>query len=434
MGYRTCIAALIAAAVICGASGCGQEQSPSTPVGLEGLNPDGQIVKFWYQHSDEREAALLELIAQFNQTNPHGIEVVGEHAGSHDEIYGKMLMRMQSGALPQLVVAYRYQAQAYYRNQGVVDLAPYMNSPRWGLTSDERGDYFQEFLEQDRIQGVQVAFLPSRSMEVLYYNVEWLKELGHDAAPRDWTSFAAVCRQAASQPFSKADSDASSLGLATNVDASRLASMVFSRGGDLVDPAGTAYTLNSAEMAASLALLNQMVADGSAAVMDGPEDVRRAFSHGGALFVMRSSSGMPLYRNDVAAGADFTWDVAPVPYDVDLPVLNVYGASLAVCKATPEQQLAGWLFIKWFTQPQQQSRWSAQSGYFPVRRSTARDVASYFRISYGLLELGKPEPSCVGYGTVRQMIENAMEEVLAGGDTDQVLARLQEQASRTLME
>lgn len=432
MNSRRSIVVVFLLGIFAGLWGCGQEQTGSAKTGLEQVDPRGQKVTFWYQHSEEREKALQALIEKFNRTNEYGIEVAGEYAGSHDDIYGKMLVRMQGGALPQLVVAYRYQAQDYYRHGGVVDLAPYMNSPKWGLNGDVRADYFQEFIDQDRIKGVQVAFLPSRSMEVLYYNVDWLQELGYDTPPRTWNEFAEVCRLAAERPFSKATENGKSVGLAINLDASRLAAMVFSRGGDFIDEDGSTYTLDTPQVKESLAMLRDLVEAGAAEVMEEQTDIRHAFSAGRALFVMRSSSGMPLYRSDVEAGAGFVWNVAPVPYDVDQPVLNVYGASLAVCKTTPEQQLAAWLFIKWFTEPAQQAEWSRQSSYFPVRRSTARDIASYFRISYDLLDLGKPEPWVVGYGSVRQMIEKAMKEALEGGDLEQILGDLEAQANRTL--
>ena len=208
--------------------------------------------------------------------------------------------------------------------------------------------------------------------------------------------------------------------------------MVFSRGGDLITGDGSAYTLDTPQMRASLEMLRTLCADEAAELLEDPLAVRHAFSDGKALFVMRSSSGLPLYRNDVAAGAGFTWDVAPVPYDGDVPVLDVYGASLAICRSTPEKQLAAWLFIRWFTQPGPQSEWSHATGYFPVRRSTARDVASYFRVSYGLLALGKPEPRVIGYGAVREMIEDCLVQVLNGADVERSLADLEKQANRTL--
>ncbi|MEW6752502.1 MAG: extracellular solute-binding protein [Candidatus Latescibacterota bacterium] len=421
----TCAAALLAA--------CGRrEETPAAGVSLEQVDPTGQKITFWHQHTEEREAALISLIERFNRTNPDGIEVTGEYAGTHDEIYQKMLMRIRSGALPGMVVAYRYQAQAYYENKQTVDLLPYMNSPRWGLAASERDDYFGEFIAQDRIRGVQVAFLPSRSMEVLYYNVDWLRELGYAEPPRTWEAFAEACRRAAQQPFSRVQQEGPSRGLVVLLDASRLAAMVYSRGGELVNAEGTAYTLNTPAVRESIALLKALVDAGAAEVAQDQTDVQAAFGRGRVLFTLRSSSGMPLYRGDVRAGADFAWDVGPVPYTGERPVPNVYGASLAVCRTTPPQQVAAWLFIKWFTQPEPQEEWSRQSGYFPVRRSVAHTIAPFFRISYNLLEQGKPEPWLVGYGAVRLMMEDAVARALQGGDLDRLLAQLEAEANRTL--
>ena len=431
MTGRTYAAMAWLVAVCWGAAGCGQRPERA-PAGLEAVDPSGQTVTFWYQHPGEREAVLAAHIDRFNQSNEYGIKVVGERIGTHDEVYAAMLMRMQSGGLPQLVTAYGYQAQAYYRNNGVVDLLPYMNSPRWGLGPEERGDFFQGTLEQDRFQGAQIALLPSRSMEVLYYNVDWLRELGHDMPPRDWKGFAAVCSQAAARPFSRSRAAGPSYGLSVDVDASRIAAMVFSRGGDLIGAGGSAYTLNTPQMRASLELLRSLVASGAAVLREDPEAARHDFSAGKALFNIRSTSGLPLYRSEVAGGAGFTWDVGPVPYEGHLPTPDVYGASLAVCRSTPEQQLAAWLFVRWFTQPEPQRTWSEATGYFPVRRSAARDVASYFRIPYGLMELGKPEPSAVGYGAVREMIEKTMVQVARGADVDRALVELEREANRTL--
>ena len=68
-----------------------------------------------------------------------------------------------------------------------------------------------------------------------------------------------------------------------------------------------------------------------------------------------------------------------------------------------------------------------------MRKSTARDIASYFRISYDLLEYGQPEPWTIGYGAVRQMIEEAMVEALQkGGDLEQILNKLETEANKTL--
>jgi len=405
---------------------CGSE------VGLEEIEPQGQQVVFWYQHTLEREAAMQALIEEFNRTNPHSIEIRGEFAGDYNDIYNKMRLGIQEGNLPQLTVAYGYQAQVYYQAGGVVDLTPYLTSPRWGLAAEAQADYVQAFLEGDRVEGVQVAFRPQFSMELLYFNADWLRELGYETPPRNWDEFAEICRRATEQPFSRSADPERSLGMMLEEDASRLASMVFSRGGDFMNPWRRAYTFNTLQVKNSLMLVSELMRDGALELFREPHADRKAFASGQALFALCSSARVSLFRSAVDANGGFVWDIAPVPYEGREPVINMYGASLAVCKTTREQQLAAWLFIKWFTEPVQQNRWVQGSNYFPVRKSAAPELADYFRTAFQLLEYGKSEPATARYESVREMIENAMVKIVDGADMDQVLNQLEREANKTL--
>ncbi len=429
-----------AAAVIL-TSGCGSSSSPPADhaVDVETVDPTGQNVVFWYQHNRERETELQDLIAQFNRTNPYHITVHGEYAGRYDDIYNKMVVGLQGGALPNLVVAYQNQALAYHQAQGIIDLLPYMNSPKWGLTPAETADFVSSFLAQDRMGGKQLALPPNRSMEVMYYNRDWLTELGHAAPPQTWDEFAAVCRQAAGQPFSRATDRRRSLGFMIDIDASRIASLVFSRGGDLVSADGSSFTLNTPQMHQSLTYIRDLIRAGAAEQVTEEGGDQRDFSVGQVLFVLRSSSGLPFFATAVKSGANFAWDVAAPPHDTPQPVVNVYGASISVCRATPAAQLASWLFLKWFTQPEPQAQWVRRSFYFPVRRSAANGLSDIlaanraYASAFALLDFGKAEPSVVGYQQVRKSMEQALVEVLAGADIGPVLENLQrgaEQARR----
>lgn len=417
---------------------CTSTSAPPPQPSPDEVNPSGQTVVFWYQHTRERETALQEMIAQFNRENPHGIQVKGEYAGTYSHIYNKMLVGLQGGALPQLVVAYQNQAQVYNSADGVVDLLPYMNSAKWGLSPEDRADYVESFIEQDRMRGIQMAFPPNRSMEILYYNADWLRELGSDHPPKTWEEFAHLCRLAKARPFSKAANAQRSVGYLLDVDASRLASMVFSRGGDFIDPTQTLYNFNRPEIRSALELLVELEKDGSVEVLTETNGDTKEFGSGQLLFAISSSSGLPFYKKAVNSGAKFAWGVAAVPYEGDHPVVNVYGASVALCRTTPEQQLAAWLFLKWFTQPDQQARWVRASGYFPARRSTAAGLEAYFaenpnfQVAYGLLDYGKIEPTAPGYETVRRLIQNAMVDAMDGGQLDLLLNRLTKAANATL--
>jgi len=397
---------------------------------LESVDAKGQEIVFWHQHQRERAAALDELVAQFNSTNRHGIQVVAEFGGEYGQIYNRLPQAFRRGTQPHLVVAYSNQAHPYYLSDWVVDLKPYMSSARWGLGS-ARGDYFEHLVQQDEVDGVQVAFPPHRSMEVLYTNTAWLSELGYEEPPTSWEAFAAMCRKAAAQPFTGGSGEASR-GLVLDADASRLAAMVFSRGGDFMNEERTAYTLDTPETKASLRLLKALLGEGAAELVESGPAVRAAFTSGRTLFALRSSSDFATIGGDVEAGSGFAWEVSPPPYAGPAPVVDVYGASLAVCRTTEEQQLAAWLFIKWLTEPAQQAVWVKATNYFPVRRSTARQYTPYLRTAYELLDQGKAEPSGVWYDPIRRMLAEAMVSALDGGDMDQILTRVDWEANNML--
>ena len=432
------ICAMLSIAGFLGACNSGEERETEGPVNLELVDPTGREVVFWYQHTRQREEELLALIGDFNRVNPHHIQVRGEYAGTYKDIYNKMLVALQVGALPQLVVAYQNQARAYYQAEGIVDLTAYIDSPKWGLSSEARGDYFTAFIEQDNIQGVQMGFPPNRSMEILYYNSDWLNELGYEAPPRSWSQFAEMCRMASNQPFSKSTNTDHSLGFLMDADASRLASMTFSRGGDFMNEDRTNYTLHTPQVKASLALIRGLTKEGAAGLLGEPYGDTSEFSLGRVLFALRSSSGMPFFKSGVESGVGFGWGIAAPPYEGETPTVNIYGASVSICRTTPGQQLAAWLFVKWFTEPAQQARWVRASNYFPVRKSTATELEDYFaenpnyENAYGLLPYGKSEPVVMGYGQVRRKIADAVVEALEGGNIDQVLRRLEYAANNTL--
>ncbi len=433
-----CTYAAIACLVLA-ACGGQEEASPERRLSLETLDPQGQEVVFWYQHTREREEALQALIVDFNQSNLHQIKVRGEYVGRYSDIYNKMNVGIQSGSIAaSLVVAYQNQAMAYYQADGVVDIMPFIESSKWGLSSEERDDYIGAFMRQDNVGGVQIGFPPNRSMELLYYNLDWLRELGFDGPPATWDDFAHMCHLARDRPFSK-NEGGRSLGFLLDIDTSRLAAMVFSRGGDLVDATGSSYTLDTPEVHAALTLLRDLMQEGAIDIVGEQDAELNEFVTGQILFSQDSSSGLPWYKSGIEdSGLDFEWGVTHPPQTGSTPVVDIYGASVSICAGPPEKQLAAWLFLKWMTAPEQQARWVRASNYFPVRKSTARELTGYFEenphygVAYDMLDYGKSEPTLTGYQKVRRLVQEAMVEAMEGGDVGEILGALQRKANRPI--
>lgn len=159
----------------------------------ENVDPTGQTVTFWHQHSGIRQDMLVEIVDAFNTTNPYGITVIEENQGGYGDIFNKMLVLLGTDETPDLVVAYQNQAATYQVVDGLIDMWPLVRSEKWGYSEEELADFFPGFLQSDvnpTFGNALLGFPPNRSMEMLYYNISWLEELGYDGPPTTPEEFA----------------------------------------------------------------------------------------------------------------------------------------------------------------------------------------------------------------------------------------------------
>ncbi|MCK5919612.1 MAG: extracellular solute-binding protein, partial [Methylococcales bacterium] len=205
---------------------------------IEELDVAGTEITFWHRYdSGSRQEETDKIIADFNASNEYGITVIGSAEGHYGQIYDKMIAALTTGDVPDLVVAYQNQAAAFQVADGLVSIDPYINSATFGLDDADRGDFFAAFLESDHLpqfEGAAYGFPPGRSMEMMYYNKDWLAELGYDAPPTTPEEFGEMVCAAAEQPFSKNESDFSA-GMELDTDASVVASLIFARGGEIFE-------------------------------------------------------------------------------------------------------------------------------------------------------------------------------------------------------
>jgi multiple sugar transport system substrate-binding protein len=418
---------------------------------IDEIELDGAFVVFWHQHTGAREEQLQEIVDEFNATNPYGIIVEARNEGGYNDIYNKMIAGLTTGEVPGLTVAYQNQAAAYMVADGLVDLDPYINHPEYGLSDAELSDFFQAFIDGDRLPQFgdkPYGFPPNRSMEMLYYNAEWLAELreaGHisfDGPPQTPEQFAEAVCAGAEHPFSKNPDPSVTIGYQVRTDASNYAALVFARGGDIYDYENNQFTLNTPEAHDGLGQMKELLDQGCAARIAERFGDQTDFGNGQNLFTMGSSSGLPFYRAAVEEGATggFDWSVAAIPHTTPEPVMNIYGASVSIPKTDPQTQLASWLFIRYYTSPEVQAGWARASNYFPVRASVADGLDEYFEAepayeeAFNLLPYSKREAPVAGYDNIRDVMTAAFEEILAGGDIETVLTNAEAEANRILAE
>ena len=405
------------------------------------VDPSGKTVTFWYQHSGSREEALQEIIADFNANNEYGITVEGSNQGGYGDIFSKMLNVVGTEDVPNLVVAYQNQSATYQLGDGLVDMNSLVSDPKWGLSEEEQADFFPGFYNADifpSFGNARLGFPPNRSMEMLYYNIDWLAELGYDAPPTTPEEFVEMACRAVDEGFSGAIGDEGSLGYQFGFDASTIASLTFAFGGNIFDYDSVAYTYDDPATIEAMNMIQGLFDQGCASTITERFGDQISFANGKLLFFIDSSSGLPFVAAGVNDAAAFDWSVAPLPRRTEDPVMNVYGASVSMGRSTPERELATWIFIKYYTSPAAQAQWARASNYFPVRQSVADGLAEYFeenpayKTAFELLPYGTTEPPVPGYDFVRDRVQEVMAAIADGADVASILAELTVEANEIL--
>lgn len=407
--------------------------APAADGAYAGVDPSGQTIAWWHNHTGSREELLLPIVAEFNESNPCGITVEAQSQGGYDDIRDKVNASIQNGEQPAaIVVGYQNDQEFYQLQDTLVDLNTIIDDATWGLTAEEKADFYPAFLEQSvhpLFDGQRLGFPPNRSMEVLYYNQSWLEELGFSGPPTTPDEFKA---QACAAAAAKGDGTG---GYILRDDASAMASFTYAFGGDILTEDGTQYVLNSPATVEAMTFLKGMYDEGCAYFFtEGFPNPQ--FAARNAIFAQGSSSGLPFYAGDLKTVAEEqgreidAWGVTAIPHTTAEPVQNLYGGDVMITKTTPEQELAAWIFVKWFTEPENMAKWVQASNYFPTRASTSEFLTDYLAANpqwasaVDLLPYAAYEPQLISYTAVRDEMTKAFNEVMQGAPIQERLDAL----------
>ncbi len=123
-----------------------------------------------------------------------GITVVGESQGGYNDLYQKIIAGIPANQLPTMSVAYQNQAATYAVQGVLVNLDPWKvrsgATRRKSWTTSSRSRWQRTTLPQ--FDGLWLASY--KSMEVMYYNQDWLEELGYDGPPETWEELEEMAR------------------------------------------------------------------------------------------------------------------------------------------------------------------------------------------------------------------------------------------------
>ncbi|MDC0194962.1 extracellular solute-binding protein [Alphaproteobacteria bacterium] len=408
---------------------------------IENASTEGQTVEFWVQYSDERLDAMMARAERFE--NETGIKVNITYKGHYGKVQSAMMTSAGTKDIADVARGYGNAAADMYQIGAAIDQSILANSAKWGVSEADKADWGANW---------KVGFSPyfdgnpkllhevGKSIEVVYYNEDWLKELGI-AEPKTPTEFAEAACAATNSTFSGRVGEAASLGYEIDTDASNFAAWVFAHGGNVFDYATGQYILNSGPVVAAMEFIQGMSSKGCAQVTRDKYADQTYLGQGTNMFALGSTSGITYFQKAIEGGYNGNWSVAAVPYTTSEPVMNLYGGGLIMGKTdNPDRMVAAYQWMKYITNSENSAVWSSESGYGFVRTSSAdhpaivemRNASSQYNKSLGLIKYGIGEPSVPAYYSVRGEIEKAYAAIIEGDDIMSTLNDLNDEANAIL--
>jgi multiple sugar transport system substrate-binding protein/sn-glycerol 3-phosphate transport system substrate-binding protein len=405
---------------------------PRTPEQVDAIDLTGKkvTVALWHERTVRDQALLQSMLDEFNRTNEYGITAKAEISGvTFNDVYKKVSAALSAGQPPEMSLAFPGQAATYRAAGAVIDLAPFMQSKKYGLSQAELSDYFAPFLAGDanpQFEDEQLGWPLQRSLDVLYYNADWLKQLGYDGPPKDWKQFEEMACKAVDKTKNKT-------GWAYHHEVANFETMILAHGGRILSKDAKSYVFNGDAGVDATRMIQRLFEKGCAVEVPTSERFgeQTRFAKGQVLFVLGASSSLTFYADAVNKGSRFKWNIA-LPPNNGQPVVNLYGASISVHKTTPEKELAAWLVLKFLGGTAQTARWVIQTGYLPVRKSALSQVTAAFKSDpnwgvaadmyanlFDWIPYSMSEPSAAGYDAVRTILaRDIVDKVVADPNVD----------------
>ncbi|MBC7261432.1 MAG: extracellular solute-binding protein, partial [Chloroflexi bacterium] len=314
------------------------------------------------------------------------------------------------------------QVVEYARAGLVVTLTEYLSNTQYGLTQEEQEDLWPIALESGcrlaKTEQPMGLFFDAHAV-VMFYNATWLKKLKADAPPQTWEEFREQCNAAR-------DKKNATWGYAYATDGLMVFNWLSSLGKPLVDPRSEEALLDSSQAVAALSVLKDLIQDGCAYCTFDRDATREDFAAEKVLFVFGSTEDLPKYAqailNPKTKKPKFTWSVAPMPHLTEEPLVSVQGSTMSILRTTPRQQLAAWLFIKWFLQQENDVQWALAYGALPLHKSSLenQEMKDYFaqnpqyELACQWMAYAQAEPAIPKWREIRELLVHAATMVCQG--------------------
>jgi multiple sugar transport system substrate-binding protein len=318
---------------------------------------------FW---GDPAEAAAYEaIVAAFEERNPE-IDVQVEYVPDSGDFYARLATGYAAGDVPDVyLINYRRYGQ-FAAAGGLTAVGPYLEQSE----TIAAADYYPQPMEAFTFDGELMCLPQNLSSLVVYYNRDLFDAAGLSYPAMDWTWDDFLAAAEALTVDTDGDGAIDQFGAGIEPSVIRMVPFIWQAGGELVDDLDrpTTLTIDTPEareglqFVLDLNLVHHVVPSEAEVLAQGLED---RFAAGNVAMLFQSRRVVPTLRES----ADFTWDVAPLPRQVE--AAGILHSDAYCLSATAENKEAAWAFIEFANGPEGQ----------PIAAAVGRTVPSLIEIA-----------------------------------------------------
>lgn len=317
---------------------------------------EAQIVILWHTFRGAEAAALQTLTDQFNAEQQGKIVLVTEYQRN---ILTK-LTAAPASSRPDLVVVWPEDASAY------IDAGLTVPWSAWpdALHADQL-DLLPMGAALYTVRGEIQALPLGLATYVLYYNADWLSDLGFTASRATWTELqGAAC--AATDPAG------GQVGLGLPAEPAVLLALLTSAGAQITDAAGL-YQFADASGLTLAGNLNEILGGLCAYIYDDSTEGAARLSSSSLAMIVESSLNWPSVEKKVLEGRNFNLALSAASGTAGPGRTLWYGPGLMLIAPEGGRRAAAAEVLTWFFSVEAQDAWNGATGYLPARRTLIED-------------------------------------------------------------
>ncbi len=382
--------------------GCGQRKSTPAEKKVK--------ITFWHAMGGPLGDALDTMINSFEKENPD-IDIVPVSMANYSSLSQKLMGAVQVNAPPNIAQMYESWTTQFYSQNKLVILDSLIHSPD-GLTTEELNDFYTAFIEGNTWDGKIITLAFNKSLPVFFYNIEILQRTGYSRFPGTWSELRQMLQRLT-------DRKQGLLGAAGLVNEGVFGALLLQKGGNYLDEKNNQAIFHSPAGIAAAEYLARLVNQDSTVYYGAGYDPQNDFLAGKIACIQSTSVSWAFLKPNIT----FPVGIAPLPIE-GTPAVIGYGTNIGIFRTgTPEQISAAWRFIKWFTTPEAQARWSLLTFYVPVCRSALLlpEYQELLQNTPGLSEALKQleylrfEPKTEAWFVGRRLLGEALEKIIRAG-------------------